>query len=91
MDGVEGEASGRYWSALWTSGARDELWPWTLMTGCTPLKARLSEDMRSLKRSVVEGDVWERTATAVSSHDDSMARVSRVRFWRWLLLGWCSL
>lgn len=72
--------SGKLANALSTSGAKAVLWLSTVTRGLIPLKARLSDDMRSLNNSVVfpPGD-FDSTATAVSSHDVSIARVTRER------------
>lgn len=74
-------SSGRLSNALSTSSARVELWPSTVTIGLMPLKARLSDEMRSLNSSAVfpSADL-DSTATAVSSHDVSIARVVRERF-----------
>lgn len=73
--------SGRLSNAFSTSSAKVELWPSTVTIGLMPLKARLSDEMRSLNSSAVFPFAdFDSTATAVSSHDVSIARVVRERF-----------
>lgn len=73
-------ASGRFWMARWIKGPRDFWCDSIAITGWMPRAARLSDVTLSWKCNILCClSFFSRSATEVSSHEVSIARVRRLR------------